>query len=209
MSNDLTDITLVVDRSGSMQSIRDDAQGGVNAFITDQAKAPGDAYLTLVQFDTEYEFVHKGVPIRGVEPYSLVPRGGTALLDAVGRAINETDARISALPEGNKPGLVVVVIITDGQENSSQEFRRSDIKAMIESKQDAGWQFTFLGADQNAFAEGADMGIQSGGSAQYSKGKTRQAWDATSSKIGRMRRQSAMGAPVQNTYTEQELDDMV
>src|SRR5687768_7332033 len=90
MRSDLTDITLVVDRSGSMAEVRDDAEGGVNTFIAQQAKQPGEALLTLVQFDTEYEFLHTGVPIQNVSRYELVPRGMTALLDAVGRAINET-----------------------------------------------------------------------------------------------------------------------
>jgi len=82
MNTDLTDITLVVDRSGSMDQIKDDAEGGINTLITEQAKQPGDAFLTLVQFDTEYEFIHRGVPIRQVPKYRLVPRGSTALLDA-------------------------------------------------------------------------------------------------------------------------------
>jgi hypothetical protein len=86
MRSDLTDITLVVDRSGSMQERRADAQGGVNAFIQKQAEEPGEALLTLVQFDTEYEIVHSGAPIHKVPEYTLEPRGATALLDAVGRA---------------------------------------------------------------------------------------------------------------------------
>ena len=85
MRSDLTDITLVVDRSGSMDEVREDAEGGVNTFIRQQAKEPGEALLTLVQFDTEYEFLHSGVPIQDVPKYELVPRGMTALLDAVGR----------------------------------------------------------------------------------------------------------------------------
>ena len=97
MKPDLTDITLVIDRSGSMEEIRSDAAGGVNAFIRQQAQQPGETLLTLVQFDDEYEFVHRGVPIKEVPPYTLVPRSGTALLDAVGRAINETADRLAKM----------------------------------------------------------------------------------------------------------------
>ena len=97
MRKDFTDITLVVDRSGSMEAIRQDAMGGVNRFILDQAEKPGDAVLTLVQFDTEYEFVHRAKPIKGIPPYVLTPRGSTALLDAVGRAINETGERLASI----------------------------------------------------------------------------------------------------------------
>ena len=75
MRSDLTDITLVVDRSGSMAEVREDAEGGVNTFIGQQAKEPGEALLTLVQFDTEYEFLHTGVLIQNVPKYELVPRG--------------------------------------------------------------------------------------------------------------------------------------
>jgi hypothetical protein len=98
MRTDLTDITMVIDRSGSMESIRTDAEGGINTFIDSQKTEPGEALLTLVQFDTEYEFVHKGAAIGSVPKFTLVPRGSTALLDAVGRAINETGARLAAIP---------------------------------------------------------------------------------------------------------------
>src|SRR4051812_13792867 len=135
MNADLTDLTLVIDRSGSMESIREDAQGGVNAFIREQAGQPGNAVLTLVQFDTEYEFVHQSVPISSVPAFELEPRGSTALLDAVGRAINETGARLTRLPAADRPGLVIFVIVTDGQENSSHEFTKTQIKDKIMHQQ--------------------------------------------------------------------------
>ena len=132
MRKDLTDITIVVDRSGSMYACQSDAQGGINRFIEEQKKMEGHAHLTLVQFDTEYEFVHTGVPIENVSEYALVPRGATALLDAVGRAINETGRRLANVPESDRPGCVVFVIVTDGQENSSHEFTKSQVREMIE-----------------------------------------------------------------------------
>ncbi|MCJ7628410.1 MAG: VWA domain-containing protein, partial [Longimicrobiales bacterium] len=109
MKPSITDITLVVDRSGSMQQRREDAEGGVNAFIQKQAEEPGEALLTLVQFDTEYEIVHRGIPIHEAPEYRLEPRGMTALLDAVGRAINETKIRIDELKKADRPGLVIFV----------------------------------------------------------------------------------------------------
>ena len=153
MKPDLTDITLVVDRSGSMEQVQKDAQGGVNSFIKEQAKEPGEALLTLVQFDTEYEFLHEGVPISQVPEYKLVPRGMTALLDAVGRAINETGERLSKMKEQDRPGLVIFVVMTDGLENSSKEFSKDLIKEMIKRQQEKyNWHFTFLGANQDAIA---------------------------------------------------------
>jgi uncharacterized protein YegL len=209
MKSDLTDIILVVDRSGSMQDIRTDAEGGVNAFIENQAKESGEALLTLVQFDTEYEFLHTGVPIKNVTKYNLVPRGSTALLDAVGRAINETGERIAKLDEAYRPGLVVFVVMTDGLENSSREFSKSKIKEMIRHQQDNyGWQFTFLGADQDAFAEANAMGIDAAGAANFAKNKVAGAWGATAAKVARMRKQRSEGETVVNEFTPEERKDM-
>lgn len=209
MKLDLTDITLVVDRSGSMQDICSDAEGGVNAFIENQAKEPGEALLTLVQFDTEYEFLHKGGPIGEAPKYELVPRGATALLDAVGRAINETGERLSKMNEADRPGLVVFVVMTDGLENSSQEFSKPRIKEMIQHQQNVfGWQFTFLGADQDAFAEASAMGMDAAGAANFSKDKIAAAYGHTGAKVARMRRQRSQGDAVVNEFTPEERQDM-
>jgi Mg-chelatase subunit ChlD len=209
MRKDFTDIMLVVDRSGSMEAIRQDAMGGVNRFILDQAEKPGEAVLTLVQFDTEYEFVHRAKPIKGVPEYVLTPRGGTALLDAVGRAINETGERLAAMPEANRPGLVVFVVMTDGEENSSREFRKSQIKEKISHQQDKyGWQFVFLGANQDAFAEAGAMGMQAQAAANFTPGKVLHAMAAASASVGRMRAQSIASETIENAFTESERKSM-
>ncbi|MCH5376397.1 MAG: VWA domain-containing protein [Planctomycetes bacterium] len=209
MRSDLTDITLVVDRSGSMAQVREDAEGGVNSFIEQQAKEPGEALLTLVQFDTEYEFLHQGVPISQVPKYELVPRGMTALLDAVGRAINETGERLAKMDERDRPGLVVFVVMTDGQENSSKEFSKSDIKAMIHRQQDTySWHFTFLGANQDAFAEAVGMGIAAAGVANFAMNKMAAAYAVTGGKLSRMRRQARQGETVSNEFTDEERREM-
>jgi len=205
MKSDLTDITLVIDRSGSMSAIRDDAEGGINTFIREQAEEPGEALLTLVQFDTKYEFVHEGVPIGVVPHYKLVPRGATALLDAIGRAINETGARLAAMQETDRPGLVLFVVMTDGLENSSVEFTKSQIKEMIQHQESTySWHFTFLGADQDAFAEGGGMGFAPGAIAGFDSSKMFDAYLVTSSKYTRMRKQSREGQTVENDFTEEE-----
>jgi uncharacterized protein YegL len=209
MRSDLSDITLVVDRSGSMEAVRSDAEGGVNTFISQQAKEPGEALLTLVQFDTEYEFLHTGVPVQNIPKYELVPRGMTALLDAVGRAINETGERLAKMPESDRPGLVVFVVTTDGAENSSKEFNKSQIKEMIERQQnDFNWHFTFLGANQDAFAEAGGMGIHAAGVADYADDKVAAAYMATGDKVARMRAQSRAGEDVSNEFTDEERDQM-
>ena len=210
MKADLTDITLVVDRSGSMLQVKEDAEGGVNTFIVEQGKEPGEALLTLVQFDTEYEFLHKGVPIQQVPKYELVPRGMTALLDAVGKAINETGERLAKMDEEDRPGLVIFVVMTDGHENSSKEFTKSQLKKMIERQQDEfNWHFTFLGANQDAFAEAGGLGIDADGVANYAMDKVVATYQATGSKVSRMRAQHRAGETVKNEFTDEEREEMI
>ncbi len=210
MNRNLTDLTLVVDRSGSMQSIREDAEGGVNAFIERQSKEPGDALLTLVHFDTEYEFVHRAVPIDKVPPYSLVPRGRTALLDAIGRAINETGERLSAIPDADRPGYVVFVIMTDGHENASEEFPKAQVKTMIEHQQSVyRWEFVFLGANQDAFAEAGALGIPAGHTSNFSLSRVDPAIDGAASLVARKRRKAMSGeATATEFFTQDERDQM-
>ena len=161
MRSDLTDITLVVDRSGSMEEVRTDAEACVNLFIAEQAKKSGEALLTLMQFDNECELVHNGVPVSQVPAYKLVPGGMTALLDATGRAINETGERLSNLNEQDRPGLVIFVVMTAGLDNASKDFSKGRIQKMIQHQTDVySWRFEFLGANQDAFAEAGGMGIR-------------------------------------------------
>ena len=200
MRQDLTDITLVVDRSGSMASVQDDATGGINSLIKEQKKAEGEARLTLVQFDTVYEFVHNGVNINDVPPYSLVPRGGTALLDAVGRAIVEVGERLSKLPEDQRPANVVFVIVTDGGENSSKEYSAHSggykkIADMIKHQQDVyNWTFQFIGSDATTFETGAAMGVDQANVAMYAAAAPQAAYSVASSKMRNMRSASLAGA---------------
>ena len=206
MNNNATDITVVIDRSGSMHSCRADAEGGFNAFVAAQAALPGEALLTLVQFDTEYEFVHRGVPIKQVPPYSLVPRGGTALYDAVGRAILETGARLAAMPEAQRPGLVLFAIITDGEENSSREISDARLKEMIEHQTaQYAWQFSYLGANQDAIMAAAKMGIAPGAAMNYAVRNSGVAFDNLSASFSRRRMQAEAGMPAAAlSFTDKE-----
>ena len=162
MDQNYTHITMVVDRSGSMTAIKDDAEGGVNQFIEDQAGAPGRCTLTLTEFDDKYEPVYKAVDpgIAVPNAYKLVPRGRTAMNDAIGKAIVETGEYLKHKPEDERPGLVVFVIVTDGQENSSKEYTGEQIKQMIKKQEDEfSWNFTFLAANIDAFAAGEGLGV--------------------------------------------------
>lgn len=159
-----THITLLLDRTGSMASIRDEVIGGFNAFVADQQRQAGRATLTLVQFDSQhpYEVVHRALPIQDVPPLTTqtyVPRAATPLLDALGRAILDLEATLAALAEEERPEQVVLVVITDGQENASREFSKAQVTDLIQAKQAQGWQVVFLSADLDAIDEAVTTGI--------------------------------------------------
>ena len=156
----LTYLYFLLDRSGSMQSIRTDTEGGFDAFITEQRGLSGRCRVTLAQFDDRYEEVYADRDLADVPPLVLAPRGSTALLDALGRVIVEAGERLAALPEDQRPGSVIVGVITDGYENASREWTHPRIKDLIEQQtRDYGWQFLYLGADQDAIEEGAKKGF--------------------------------------------------
>jgi Mg-chelatase subunit ChlD len=165
MQTDYTHISVILDRSGSMEAIRDDTIGGFNSFLREQQALPGSATLTLVQFDSQdpYEVVHqfRALPsVPALDEAAFVPRGNTPLLDAMGRGISDIDQRLSQLAETARPEKVIVVIITDGQENASTEFSKEQVEKMITDKQQRlGWQFLFLSADLASIALARRMGI--------------------------------------------------
>lgn len=171
MKKDFADITVVLDRSGSMSSVRADTIGGFNSFIEEQRKVPGECNASLVQFDDQYEVVYTAKPVKdapALTTETFVPRGMTALLDAIGRTINETGKRLSVIPEADRPGKVIFVILTDGGENSSKEYTREKVFEMITHQKSAyQWDFVFLGANQDAISTGAGLGIARGSTMTY------------------------------------------
>ncbi|GBF17766.1 hypothetical protein Br6_05173 [Rhodococcus sp. Br-6] len=185
---DLTHLVFLLDRSGSMQSIKSDIEGGFSAFIDEQRGAAGQCRVTLAQFSTSYEIVYQGAPLDEIPPLDLRPRGGTALLDAMGTLITDVSADIAALPEDERPGSVIVAIMTDGHENASREWTHAAIKALVELHTNQfDWQFLYMGADQDAIEVGARLGVKRDQSLTYSKGKSRDAMTAASANIRRYR----------------------
>lgn len=166
---DYTHLILVVDRSGSMQAVVKDAQGGIEHLLEEQAANKDDKItITITEFDNEINSV-----VRFADPakisYSLEPRGSTALLDAVGQEINMTGIDLSNIKEEDRPGKVLFVVVTDGEENSSREFHLDKLRDMIRhQRENYNWQFQFVGADEAAW-QGDALGMST----------TRYAGDAT------------------------------
>jgi len=163
-------LIFLLDRSGSMESCWDDTIGGFNAFVTDQAALGGK--LTLIQFDHEILKVYQDVDLKSVQPLSretFKPRGSTALLDAIGSTIKEWN--------GSSPTLI---ILTDGQENASTKFTKAHVKDLVEQKQKEGWTVMYLGANQDAFAEGGSMGIAAANTMNYDVRRTPDAFRSLS-----------------------------
>ena len=194
----LTHLYFLLDRSGSMQSIKDDTEGGFDAFIAEQRAQPGECRVTLAQFDDRYEEVYRDVPVADVPPLRLQPRGSTALLDSIGRLVGEAGERLAELPDDERPGVVIVGIMTDGHENASHELTHAQVKAMIERQtKDYAWQFLYLGADQDAIEVGSSIGVAAANAMTYSRGRVAAAMAATSRNIGRTRSAVAAGASTQ------------
>ena len=176
MREDLTDIVCIVDKSGSMGKVKNDTIGGFNEFLDKQKEEEGDASLTLVLFDTTNKIVYNGVSIDEVEPLNeetYRPGGWTGLFDAVGVGIDATLERRESLPEEERAANVVFAILTDGEENRSQEYKGEPGRQMIFDKIDEmkneGWEFVFLGANQEAMSNAQAIGIASNRSMRYSE----------------------------------------
>jgi len=170
MKDNLTEIIAILDRSGSMQQLTKDTIGGFNEFIKQQKAIPGEAIITTVLFDDQYELLHDGVNIQTVKELTekeYYARGNTALLDAIGKALNTVGGKLDKLHEDQKPSKVIVLIITDGEENASREFTSDQIKKMVETQRNVySWEFIFLGANIDSFDVANGLGIAR--SANYS-----------------------------------------
>lgn len=163
MKQGLTEIICVIDKSGSMDSIKSDAIGAFNSFLKAQKELPGEAKLTLTLFDTDYQIRLNGVDIQSVPdltPQTFMCGGCTALLDAAGRTIDKVGERLDKTPESERPEKVIMVILTDGQENSSKEYTHEKLMAKINHQRDVyHWEFIFLAANQDAIQAGQSIGI--------------------------------------------------
>ena len=171
---DRTHICMILDRTGSMESIKQDTIGGFNSYIAAQKSLPTPATFTLVQFDSQdpFEVIHKFTDIQMVgdlTAQTYMPRASTPLYDAVGRGINDLRAGLGGLPEALRPKKIVMVIVTDGQENASREFTGAQVRKMIADAKEAGWQFVFLSADESAISDSSSLNIDASNAAFFKK----------------------------------------
>jgi hypothetical protein len=191
---DVTEIICVIDRSGSMESIRSDAIGGFNRFLADQQEPEDPARLTMVLFDDQYDVAYNGMDIHTVPPLTtrtFVPRGMTALLDAIGKTLNTVSARLAEIPAEDRPEKIIVAILTDGHENASREFSLPVIREMISHySNDLKWDFIYLAATQDAFSEAQKIGISADCTMRFAANKAgiQGSYSSMSEAIGLKRR---------------------
>lgn len=191
MDNSLTDIVLVVDESGSMCSLQSAVISSFNGFINEQKEGQGTACVTLYTFSDTVKKTLQACEVREVTPLSeknYDPHGCTALLDAVGSAIDETGTRLAALPEEKRPGTVIVGIMTDGYENASTRYSWEDIADRIShQKEKYSWHFMFFGADETAIAAAAKLNIERSESALWQAGDAEEVSTVMSAQSRRVR----------------------
>lgn len=171
MNNNLTKLVFILDKSGSMWPLTKETIGGYNALIADQKTKEGECEVTTVLFSSSRQKLIDNLPIAEVPEMTnrdYVANGMTALLDAVGMTIDEVGQELATREEKDRPGKVIVIINTDGEENASMEYTASRIREMIEHQQNKyNWVFMFLGANINAEKVGSSYGIKSGYSKTY------------------------------------------
>jgi len=192
MKKNYCDITVIIDRSGSMSNLTHDVIGGFNTFVKEQKEVKGTATLSLVQFDDQYEVNYIAKDIQDVEDLTTdtyVPRGWTALCDAIGKTVVTTDERIRKMKKKKRPEKVVILIQTDGYENASTEYTSDKLKELVKQKEKNDWEFIFLGANIDALDTAVNMGIKASNAMTYnatSKGQTN-AFASVSSNISNYR----------------------
>lgn len=171
MKKDYHEIICIIDRSGSMDEIKSDAIGGFNFFVKSQKEFEGETALSLVLFNNNYNVVYDGRDIKEVpvlDEKSYIPKGTTAMLDAIGTTIDRVGERLCETSEAERPEKVIVAILTDGLENASKEYSYEQIAAKVKLQQETyNWDFIFLAANQNAVVAAEKIAIRQEDSANF------------------------------------------
>ena len=193
MKQGLTELVFILDRSGSMGGLVSDTIGGFNGLLEKQKQEQGECVVTTVLFDDKYELLHDRIPLPAVNPIThkeYYVRGMTALLDAIGLTLEKIRSAQANTAENGRAEKVLFVIITDGMENASREYRIDRVKEMIErQKREAGWEFLFLGANIDAISVAAGFGITADRAVTYraDAAGTRLNYDVVSDTVACMR----------------------
>lgn len=163
MKKDFTRIMIVLDRSGSMQSILESTIAGYNEFVTEQAKLDGECRVSVRLFDNKHDVLFDNVDVKDVpllDTRTFVPRNTTALYDAVGMAVTDLGQELALLEEDQRPEKVMVVVITDGHENASKDWTADRVKSAIEHQRNVyNWTFVFIGGGIDAKAAADSLSI--------------------------------------------------
>lgn len=171
MKKGLTELVMILDRSGSMRGLEEDTIGGFNSMIEKQKREDGEAYVSVVLFDDRTEVPYDRVDINKVEPMTdrqYYVRGCTALLDAVGGAIQHIETIHKYAREEDVPEKTIFIITTDGMENASRHYTYDKVRRMIEEqKEKNNWEFIFLGANIDAIREARRFGIDRSRAVNY------------------------------------------
>ena len=170
MKQGQTELAFILDRSGSMSGLESDTIGGFNSLLDKQKRESGSCTVTTVLFDNAYELLHDRIPLNGVRNITnqdYFVRGSTALLDAIGRTVDKVVSAQRQTAETERAEKVLVVIITDGMENASREYRYERVREMIEQQQKEGWEFLFLGANIDAIKAASSFGIAADRAVNY------------------------------------------
>ena len=162
-----TALLLIIDRSGSMAAIRDDMIGGLTSLLAEQASEKGLLTVDILSFDDSIELQCSLADPSSVQ-IALEPRGMTALYDGIGIGVAGFGQTLAGLPEHARPGIVQVVVVTDGHENASREYTADQVRALVTRQTEKyGWDFVFLGANQDAVMTGATLGFEADSSMTY------------------------------------------
>lgn len=205
-------VTFVLDSSGSMDRIREDTIGGFNSFLADQRAEEGRAAVSLYEFSDSVRLVYEGRAIENAPDLSTetyTPGGQTALYDAIATAVTETDRYVEQLPAKVGPDTVVVVVLTDGRENAS-ETPQQRVRELVDEHEESGWEFLFVGANQDAALTAEEMGIdrQRSLDMSHSGEGAREAYVATSRNVKEARRTGKTGGYDEDDRRKQrEADD--
>jgi len=208
MRKNLTELVFILDRSGSMSSLKSDTVGGFNSMLEKQKKNEGEALVTTVLFNNEIAYVHDRAGISSVRPMTdddYVPAGTTALIDAIGETVRHISDIHKYAREEDVPEHTMFIITTDGLENASHRFSSDEVKKMIVEKKEEGWEFLFLGANIDAVETAKRFGISEDRAVTYLSDKEGTAlnYEVMSEAVSSMR----ANAPLKASWKERIMAD--